>query len=125
MPVSGTVTLDGSPVEGAAVILEPVDGGRPASATTDASGGFSLKTIVGPHNVAIAKTKVTAADGTEVDQDQDAAGEDVEIQPAGEDESVNTEFLTPMKYASPMTSGLKVDVTADMAPLEFELAPDG
>jgi hypothetical protein len=44
--VSGTVTLNGEPVEGAMVQFVPVkDGGRPATAVTTADGGFSLTTI--------------------------------------------------------------------------------
>lgn len=114
VPVTGTVTLDGAPVEGAAVILEPAEGGSPASATTDASGKFSLKTVAGPHKVAISKTKVTMAEGANVPED---AG--------GEVSDENMEYLTPMKYASPMTSGLTVDVTAGMEPVEFALTSSG
>jgi hypothetical protein len=44
--VTGTVTLNGQPVEGATVQFVPVnDGGRPAVGTTGADGGFSLTTI--------------------------------------------------------------------------------
>jgi hypothetical protein len=44
--VSGTVTLNGEPVEGALVQFVPAkDGGRPATAVTGPDGGFSLTTI--------------------------------------------------------------------------------
>lgn len=44
--VSGTLTLNGQPVEGATVQFVPVDpGGRPALGLTKADGGFSLTTI--------------------------------------------------------------------------------
>jgi hypothetical protein len=44
--VSGTVTLNGQPVEGAMVQFVPVkDGGRPATGLTTADGGFNLTTI--------------------------------------------------------------------------------
>jgi hypothetical protein len=44
--VSGTVTLRGQPVEGAMVQFVPVkEGGRPATGTTRADGGFNLTTI--------------------------------------------------------------------------------
>ena len=47
VPVSGTVTLDGKPVEGATVTFHAVGNdkeGRPASGQTDKSGTFHLKT---------------------------------------------------------------------------------
>jgi Carboxypeptidase regulatory-like domain len=44
--VSGVVTLDGSPLPNARVILTPVGGaGRPAQATTDDSGKFAVTSI--------------------------------------------------------------------------------
>jgi hypothetical protein len=44
--VSGTVTLNGQPVEGAMVQFVPVkDDGRPATGITNADGGFSLTTV--------------------------------------------------------------------------------
>jgi hypothetical protein len=44
--VSGTVTLNGEPIEGAMVQFVPAkEGGRPATAVTAADGGFSLTTI--------------------------------------------------------------------------------
>jgi hypothetical protein len=44
--VTGTLTLNGQPVEGATVQFVPVnEGGRPATGLTKADGGFSLTTI--------------------------------------------------------------------------------
>ena len=44
--VTGTVTLNGEPVEGATVQFVPVkEGGRPATGLTKADGGFSLTTV--------------------------------------------------------------------------------
>lgn len=105
--VSGTVTLDGKPVDGAAVILEPTGGGTPASGITDASGGFSVESTVGPHKVAISKTKTTAKAGGITDE--------------GGAEDVNTEYFTPMRYGSTMTSGLTLDVQPGMDPANFDL----
>jgi hypothetical protein len=114
VPVTGTVTLDGAPLEGAAVLLEPSQGGTPASATTDTSGSFSLNTVPGPYKVGISKTNVTMGEGAEVHED---AG--------GEVDDVDTEYVTPLNYASPMTSGLTVDVAAGMDPVTFDLTSEG
>lgn len=58
--VEGTVTLDGTPVEGATVTFSPVEGGRSATAITDSAGHYRLEftadqmgAIVGKHKVSI------------------------------------------------------------------------
>jgi len=49
VPVTGTVTYQGKPLEGATVTFSTTaESGRPASGTTDASGKFSLKTYLSP-----------------------------------------------------------------------------
>ena len=57
--VSGTVTLDGSPLAGASIVFQP-ENGRPASGGTDDNGYYSLSysnnqsgAIVGPCQVTI------------------------------------------------------------------------
>jgi len=40
--VTGIVTLDNQPLPKAQVVFTPTEGGRPASATTDASGKYDL-----------------------------------------------------------------------------------
>ncbi len=58
--VSGTVTLDGSPLEEATVEFHPVDGGRSSSAITDEEGHYTLQfapkrdgALIGKHQVKI------------------------------------------------------------------------
>src|SRR5262245_26780612 len=48
VPVSGKVTYKGAPVEGAIVTFVPEGSGRTATATTRASGVFSLTTVDSP-----------------------------------------------------------------------------
>jgi hypothetical protein len=56
--VTGTVTLDGKPLPGAAVTFSPSDGGRASQGFTDESGKYTLSftltkegAIVGQHTV--------------------------------------------------------------------------
>lgn len=103
--VSGTVTLDGSPIEGANVVFYPGSGGddsRLASqAVTDAQGRFRLSTHVGggkfksgivpgQYLVGISKLDTAAIKTT----------------------SAPPKNLLPKKYADPKTSLLKADVAA-------------
>jgi hypothetical protein len=45
VPAAGTVTYQGQPIEGAAVIFSPEAGGTAAAGRTDASGRFQLTTL--------------------------------------------------------------------------------
>ena len=110
MYVDGVVTLDGEPIEGAAVLFSPEEG-RPASGITDAQGKFELQTfeprdgaVLGKHKVTVTLKKVT---GVGADPD----GLSGEVGPGG----MQVEWIVPERYSSPATSGLTVDVDADLS----------
>ena len=105
--VSGTVTLQGKPVEGVAVMLSP-ETGRPITGSTDASGKFTLQAPAGSYKVAISKTKTRVPPGVDPEANPDA---------------VTIEYLTPQKYASPMTSGLTLEVKPGMETVTWDLMP--
>lgn len=114
--VTGTVLLDGAPVESAAVMFMPTSG-RPAEGFTDAQGNFSLQTTdpndgaePGEYKVTVVKTRTA---GVSVNED----GTSGTIDPAG----VRQEWIVPQKYSMPDTSGLTVTVAAGMAPVKLEL----
>jgi hypothetical protein len=119
--VTGQVTLDGKPVDAAAVTLMPDGGGRPASGTTDGSGAFKLSTV-------------TAGDGalpgdytavvTKYDSKAGAAAPATE---GGSDGLMGampevTKSLLPEIYASAKTSGLKVSVKKGMPAIALGLS---
>lgn len=122
VPVSGVVLLDGSPVEGASVTFLSDIGNRVATGKTDASGKFSLKTVVGEqmvdgavvgaHKVTVAKTTSNSPDGAgerkagETDQEMVArmAGNTVNTS------QVKQQFLIAQRYNNPQNSGLTANV---------------
>lgn len=115
MPISGVVTLDGEPVEGASVLLIPVAGGHPATGVTDAEGKFVLSTfdagdgaIVGQHGIAVTKSHFVGE-----------ATSDGLSTPAGA--TAPARELLPARYAAPSTSGLTFDVSRSSPPLVIEL----
>jgi hypothetical protein len=68
-PVTGIVTLNDQPVEGAMVYFEPVQGGRSSTALTNAEGEYELKYIgdrmgalLGDHQVRITKFRKQTQD---------------------------------------------------------------
>ena len=110
VPVTGTVLLDGKPLEGAAVLFHPEADERPAVGITDNLGKFYLTTrtqgdggCVGINRVSITKER---NDTTKHD---------------AEEESQNFTLVTPPQYASPDLSGLEINVSPGMDPIIFEL----
>jgi hypothetical protein len=104
--VTGTVTLDGEPVEGAVVGFRPT-AGTPATATTDASGRFTLNATPGQNGVTVTKSELV---GEAPAEDAEATAGDVE-----------TRMLLPIRYSAVQGSGLSFDVQPGMAPVTIEL----
>ncbi|MGB9689601.1 carboxypeptidase-like regulatory domain-containing protein [Thermogutta sp.] len=130
-PVSGTVTLDGQPVDGATVVFVPT--GTPAYgayAVTDAKGHFTLKsseTVSGavPGKYLVQVTKLV----TDSTKKQFVVAEDVEhaaLASGGSGPSTEvtaTRNVLPEKYANPKTSGIEVTVPSEgLQNLEIKLA---
>lgn len=126
VPVHGTVTLDGQPLDGATIGFSPEGKGQAATGTTDASGRFSLTTftpgdgaIPGRHIVTVLKIQAS-------DRQVDMAA----VRPDGETApppgpttagTIKIELTIPPKYANPKTSGFVVDVKPGMEPVRLEL----
>jgi len=115
--VTGTVTMEGSPVSDAGVTLQP-EKGQPVTCVTDSAGKFTFEAAVGSYKVAIAKTEASGSAASETEE-EGAESADLDEGP----ESGEIKFLTPEKYASPITSGLTLEVTAGMDPVTWDLTP--
>jgi len=124
VPATGTVTLQGQPVEGAnvAFVAESAEG-RGAVATTDESGHFELTTfepgdgaIPGKYKVKISKTVTEGGLSQEQAQAYDEKG--LPHPPT------RTKELLPPMYKDPNKSGLTEEVTEDGDnEFEFNLTP--
>jgi hypothetical protein len=125
VPVTGTVTLDGTPLGGATVNLLSDEGSIPATGITDDSGNFTLKTMVGDkmvegakvgtHKIAVVKSTST---GSIVDMSSMSEEEKRKMVTAMAGKPVNTseiksEDLVPAKYKNPLQSGLVANVTQE------------
>jgi hypothetical protein len=117
IPVDGTVTVDGRPVEGASVMFMPQFPGRPALGVTDASGQFRLTTFAsgdgaqpGQHTVTVTLQKTT---GFVADKDGLSGG----MAPEG----VRIEWVVPQRYSKPETSELSVEVKQGMSSVKLDL----
>jgi hypothetical protein len=122
VPVSGVVTLDGIPLADAAIAFMPVEGGRFGYGSTNENGEFKIGTftdtdgaLVGVHRISITLQDIIspAAMGRtpEEEEEMDRRGESIWV----------FKSRIPEKYASPDTSGLRVDVKKGMSQVKFEL----
>lgn len=122
--VTGTVTLNGDPLEGALVAFSPKGGtGNAAAGTTDASGKYTLTTFESgdgavPGTYMVGVTKTEAADATvpasSSAEDVDAAYEAAEkagVDVMGGGKVAETKQLLPAKYGNPTSSGFEFEVT--------------
>lgn len=117
-PISGTVRLDGSPLVGASIMLQPVDGGIYGYGISGEDGAFTISTyeigdgaIPGEHRIIVSMQGSQVFPGGEPGDEDDSTGE------------ITTQHgtLIPEKYTDAETSGLSVVVSADSEPLILEL----
>lgn len=128
-PVSGTVTLDGSPIAGATITFSPVQGGtgKAAVGVSDSNGNFSITDTatgsagaeVGEYELGVLWYKPS------VDTSQ-ATGESVGGLDARDDNRTRSavagpDALLPVPYQDPKTSGLKASVQRGDNRVELEL----
>lgn len=122
VPVSGTVTYKGKPVEGADLVFNPESEGRAASAKSDASGKFHVTTLdpqdgakPGNYKVAISKKEMINPMTAE-------EAEDWFHKHSGPPPPRKIKNELPEKYADEKTSGLTATVTESGSnDLSFEL----
>jgi hypothetical protein len=127
-PVTGQVTLDGSPLENAVVTFRAVSGGSSASGTTDASGVYTLHDIrpdagrgaePGEYVVSVSWTEPPAVDLSQMDAsspDYDKITTAASNPNAG---PVASKF--PAAYRDGKTSGLKATVSSGANTIDLPL----
>ena len=117
--VTGTVTYNGNPVEGATVSFVPSgEGGKMAAGSTDAQGKFTLTTVQagdgavpGAYQVAIAKVEGAGAD-RETQTEEEARATAMPGSPGAVAPATEAKDLLPENYKDAAKSGLTAEVTA-------------
>lgn len=125
-PVTGKVTLQGKPVEGAQITFVVEGAPRMAMGTTDAEGNYTLSTfepgdgaMPGSHKVMVASPAVEAPV-----MDPGNPGGDYGAMMRQAASGRPAEGAIPPKYNSPQTSGLTAEVTAEGPnAFDFDLQP--
>jgi len=113
--VTGTVTLDGEPVSGIAVVFSPVDG-RPARGTTNPEGKYDLIYIRQTRGTKIGRNRVEIAPSEEGD-DESADAEGDESTPKPKTKSGKPKI--PARYNT--KSELEADVKPGENVFDFKL----
>ncbi len=124
--VTGSVKVDGQPIEGAMVSFVPITDSkdaykRPSAGVTDASGSFTLGTYDKADGVPPGKYKVGI-------QKRELMGELPKNFDEEQPERFNLKYkwATPRKYSDPETSGLEAEVTkTELKPASFDLSTGG
>jgi hypothetical protein len=125
--VTGKVTLNGQPLEGAQLTFTAKDAPRAALGTTDAQGVYSLTTFapndgapLGHHTVTITMPAKNAPDMSAGKPD---AAYGAAMKQAAKGVQVRGKEI-PAKYANPLTSNLSADVkSGNNADVNFDLQP--
>lgn len=116
----GYVKMNGQPVEGAAVTFAPVSGKHAASAVTDSSGYFELRAfkskegaVPGQYMIAVSKTEeIPESEQKKVKFDPGEDKEHADEAAGGGEVMAGWRNVLPQQFASPATSGLKMEVPA-------------
>jgi len=130
-PVTGTVTLNGAPVEGVAVSFVPDGSGQSAVGVTDASGKYALTTrkkddgaVVGRYKVSFAKYEgqpPTTSGSTNVPADDLTNRYPPGYNPDAVPEAPPAENLLPPKFSDPNSSGFSAEVGKSGNTHDFDL----
>jgi hypothetical protein len=132
VPAGGTVTLDGQPVAGAAVMFLPEsEGGLPAGAETDAAGHFSAavpnEAGVRPGRYKVTVSKIEPAGGPPKTR-KTAGDEVVPADPRAAMAGAKSpgKHLLPAGYADARTTPLRAEVPpGGTTALKLELSGQG
>jgi hypothetical protein len=118
--ISGSVTLDGKPLDGGMIAFIGGSGGALATASTNKEGKFQMQVALGTNKVTISKDDPAAAIQTAPKSDADMLmGTDAQYR---EQQKSMPKALVPAKYSKHETSGLSFDIVAGMQPLSISLS---
>lgn len=123
IPITGVVTLDGKPVQGAAVVFQFQGSGPPARGVTDQNGQFQLTTkkandgvVAGLHTVTVLGYLDTPISSSDSPPDSDP-----EADPNQPRQGI---WFVPERYSFPQTSQLTANVSTEIIHFEFPLTTE-
>ncbi|QDT96872.1 hypothetical protein [Gimesia aquarii] len=126
VPVDGSVTLDGQPLDGATIAFIPNEGNpiqRGSNANSTSGGKFTVGTYAKDDGIPVGSYKVTVIKKELVSKlTDDFNSED----PAASSKPIKYKWITPQSYSVPEESGLTIEITSEgMSPSTIALTSDG
>ncbi|AMV32957.1 hypothetical protein VN12_12585 [Pirellula sp. SH-Sr6A] len=115
--VTGTITLDGKPLTGVAVVFQP-ENGRPARGMTNAEGKYELVYIRQTKGSKVGPNRVEIAPSEEGEESEEPEVGDGEAQTASK-KSKSGKPVVPARYNT--KSELKVEVVSGKNTFDFQL----
>jgi len=123
VPISGTLQLDGEPLNGATIVFHPENspGAETAYGVTVQEGALEVKTMVPgqkaragivPGTYTVTAFKLAMPDGSPVPKEMTDADAEAE----------GARHVVPKVYLEPTTSPLQVEITPQSGPLTLELS---
>ena len=116
LPVTGTIKVDGKPIEGATVVFNPDGSGRSASGLTDAQGKYKLTTVVsgdgalpGKYKIGVSKHENENMDLPKVESGDSKALEAL-YSKLDTSKATKSQNLIAPKYETADSSGLVAEV---------------
>ena len=120
VPISGSVTFDGKPLDGGTIAFIGGGGGSLATASTNKEGKFRMQVALGMNKVTISKDDPASAIQTAPKSDADMLmGTDAQYK---EQLKSMPKALVPAKYSKHDSSGLSFDIVSGMQPLSISLS---
>lgn len=116
--VTGTITLDGKPLHGMAVVFYP-DNGRPARGRTDLNGKYELTYIRRTRGTKVGHNRVEIATSEEGEEDIEEPGDGGEDTGAAQKPPEREKITIPARYNT--TSELNADVKPGENVFDFQL----
>lgn len=117
--VVGIVSCDGKPLDAAAVAFVGGGGGVYATALTDATGKFTLRTEPGQNKVSVSKMDTSkAAEWANIPEEEQLAGTPEQMAKAMKNAP---KPLVAQKFFNPDTSGITIDVKDGMGEVNIEV----
>lgn len=134
-PVSGTLTLDGIPLENAVVTLHPEPGQqesiRAASAVTGSQGKFAVMTLnpkdgafPGKFRITVQKTEVVDRRTPEQISRDESTERGPELAAIPKSPKIETVQIVPARYMDPEITELRAEIVDGKNNLELKLTKD-
>jgi hypothetical protein len=114
--VTGTVSLDGKPLDGASIAFISNGGSKLATALTDSAGKFTIRAGLGSNQVTVSKGAPPIGPPPSEEEMLMPTEQELQSRPPPPESGV------PARYGDPKTSGIVIEVVEGMQAIDVSLS---